>query len=185
MQDRIIAQQGAFILFQGNSLEELPRYLYSGMTIPGASKPLIRRELKQLFGIHTGSIYPETVNLVEEMKEKSSHLNMKEFSMRNELNDVLKQLERELSYYLSYAVDLRHSGTANMDAVMIAIEKTVSSYRRGFMDLYHKVDHTVEESDRKVLEQAVKQYADIVQDFSRMAEQYDLGPFSGEALQKI
>lgn len=181
MQDRIIAQQGAFILFQGNSLEELPRYLYSGMTIPGASKPLIRRELKQLFGIHTGSIYPETVNLVEEMKEKSSHLNMRKFSMENELNDVLKQLERELSYYLSYAVDLRHSGTANMDAVMIAIEKTVSSYRRGFMDLYH----AVEGSDRDILEQAVKQYADIVQDFSRMAEQYDLGPFSGEALQKI
>lgn len=181
MQDRIIAQQGAFILFQGNSLEELPRYLYSGMTIPGASKPLIRRELKQLFGIHTGSIYPETVNLVEEMKEKSSHLNMRKFSMENELNDVLKQLERELSYYLSYVVDLRHSGTANMDAVMIAIEKTVSSYRRGFMDLYH----AVEGSDRDILEQAVKQYADIVQDFSRMAEQYDLGPFSGEALQKI
>lgn len=184
MRDRIIAQQGAFILFQGNSLEELPRYMYSGMTIPGGSKPLIRRELKQLFGIHTGSIYPETVNLVEEMKEKSAHLNMKEFSMENELSYVLKQLEQELSYYLSYAIDLRRNEAANMDAVMIAIEKIVSSYRRGLIDLYYS-PLKVEKSDCDVLEQAVKKYADIVQDFSRRVEQYDLGSFSGEALQKI
>lgn len=184
MRDRIIAQQGAFILFQGRSPEELPCYMYSGMTIPGSSKPRIRQELKRLFGIHTGSIYPETVNLVEEMKEKSAHLNMKEFSMENELNYVLKQLEQELSYYLNYAIGLRRNEEANMDAVMIGIEKIVNSYRRGFIDLrYHPPED--KEFDRAVIEQAIERYTAIIQDFSKRIEQYDLGPFLGEKLQKI
>ena len=158
--------------------------MYSGMTIPGSSKPRIRQELKRLFGIHTGSIYPETVNLVEEMKEKSAHLNMKEFSMENELNYVLKQLEQELSYYLNYAIGLRRNEEANMDAVMIGIEKIVNSYRRGFIDLrYHPPED--KEFDRAVIEQAIERYTAIIQDFSKRIEQYDLGPFLGEKLQKI
>ena len=72
------------------------------------------------------------------MKEKSAHLNMKEFNMENELSYVLKQLEQELSYYLSYAIGLRRNGAANMDAVMIAIEKIVNSCRRGLIDLYYR-----------------------------------------------
>ena len=184
MKDRIIAQQGAFILFQGNSLEELPRFCYSGMTIPGGSKPRIRQELKQLFGIHTGSIYPETVNLVGEMKEKSAHLNMKAFSMENELNYVLKQLEQELSYYLDYALDLHRNEETNMDLVMTDIEKIINSYRRGFMDLYYH-SPKAEHFDHAALERAIAKYADVVRDFSQRVEQYGLGPFSGETLQKI
>lgn len=184
MTDRIIAQQGAFILFQGSSPEELPCYSYSGMTIPGGSKPRIRQELKQLFGIHTGSIYPETVNLVEEMKEKSAHLNMKKLSMENELNYALNQLEQELSYYLAYAIDLLREGEAGMDMVMLRIEKMVNSYRRGLIDLCHN-SQKAENFDHNALERAVTRYADIVRDFSEKIERYGLGPFSGEKLEKI
>lgn len=184
MTDRIIAQQGAFILFQGSSPEELPCYSYSGMTIPGGSKPRIRQELKQLFGIHTGSIYPETVNLVEEMKEKSAHLNMKKLSMENELNYALNQLEQELSYYLAYAIDLLREGETGMDMVMLRIEKMVNSYRRGLIDLCHN-SQKAENFDHNALERAVTRYADIVRDFSEKIERYGLGPFSGEKLEKI
>lgn len=176
MTDRIIAQQGAFILFQGSSPEELPCYSYSGMTIPGGSKPRIRQELKQLFGIHTGSIYPETVNLVEEMKEKSAHLNMKKLSMENELNYALNQLEQELSYYLAYAIDLLREGETGMDMVMLRIEKMVNSYRRGLIDLCHN-SQKAENFDHNALERAVTRYADIVRDFSEKIERYGLGPF--------
>lgn len=184
MTDRIIAQQGAFILFQESSPEELPCYSYSGMTIPGGSKPRIRQELKQLFGIHTGSIYPETVNLVEEMKEKSAHLNMKKLSMENELNYALNQLEQELSYYLAYAIDLLREGETGMDMVMLRIEKMVNSYRRGLIDLCHN-SQKAENFDHNALERAVTRYADIVRDFSEKIERYGLGPFSGEKLEKI
>ena len=158
--------------------------MYSGMTIPGSSKPRIRQELKRLFGIHTGSIYPETVNLVEEMKEKSAHLNMKKLSMENELNYALNQLEQELSYYLAYAIDLLREGETGMDMVMLRIEKMVNSYRRGLIDLCHN-SQKAENFDHNALERAVTRYADIVRDFSEKIERYGLGPFSGEKLEKI
>ena len=184
LRDRIIAQQGAFILFQGSSLDELPRYMYSGMTIPGEKKAHIRRELKQLFGIHTGSIYPETVNLVGEMKEKSAHLNTEKFSMENELNYVLKQLEQELSHCLNYAVRIQRSKVSNLEVIMMDIEKLINSYRRGILDLYQNPSKA-ESFDRAALERTAEKFTSMIQDFSSRVEQYGLGPFSGGELQKI
>ncbi|MEY8389494.1 FRG domain-containing protein [Oscillospiraceae bacterium 38-13] len=185
MSDRIIAQQGAFILFQGNCLEELPQYMYCGITISGGQKPQIRRELKQLFGIHTGSIYPETVNLVEEMKGKSRFLNTESFSMGNELNYVLKQLEKELDYYLDYAVSQSRAGAPNMEIIMIHIEKIVNSYRRGLIKLHYNTPADAAQEDRAVLERAKKQYCQLVKTFSESVEEYKIGPFSGEQLQEL
>ena len=39
---RIIAQQGAFILFQGDEMEELPKRMFYGIRIPGERKKVIR-----------------------------------------------------------------------------------------------------------------------------------------------
>lgn len=186
--DRIIAQQGAFILFQGSSLEELPRYMFSGLTIPKESKPRIRRELKQLFGIHTGSIYPEIVNLVGEMKEKSGRLNTEKFTLKTELEAAMDQLERELSYCLSYAVRLQRGGQTELEDVMIDIEKLISGYRRGLLDLRRSPFLPGPDQEKEIhaaLNRAEERYIALVRDFARRAEQYGLSPFSGEALQKI
>lgn len=186
MSDRIVAQQGAFILFQGSSLEELPQYMYCGMTIPGSSKPKIRQELKQLFGIHTGSIYPETVNLVSEMKEKSFRLNTKCFSMENELKYVLKQFEKELDYYLRYSVSQYRAGAPNMEVIMIYIEKLVDSYRKGLLMLCQSQEQgEVEEKDAAVLKWAMRKYRQLVRQFSEALEEQGIGSFSGETLQEL
>ncbi len=185
MSDRIIAQQGAFILFQGSCLEELPQYMYCGITISGSSKPQIRRELKQLFGIHTGSIYPETVNLVEEMKEKSFLLNTENFSMENELKYVLKQLERELDYYLGYSVSQSRADAPNMEIIMIYIEKIVNSYRRGLIKLHQDLPADTAPEDCAALERAKNRYCQLVKTFSESVEEYKIGPFSGVQLQEL
>lgn len=184
MSDRIVAQQGAFILFQGSALEELPQYMYRGMTIPASSKVQIRRELKQLFGIHTGSIYPETVNLVSEMKEKSFRLNTECFSMENELNYVLKQFEKELDYYLSYSIDQRRADASNMEIIMIYIEKIIDSYRKGLLMLRQSLykDKDAEEKDMAALERAAKKYKRLVKQFAEAIEEYGVGAFSEETL---
>lgn len=188
MSDRIVAQQGAFILFQGGSLDELPQYMYCGMTIPGSSKPKIRQELKQMFGIHTGSIYPETVNLVEEMKEKSFRLNTECFSMENELDYVLKQLEKELDYYLSYSVGQHRAGAPNMEIIMIYIEKIVDSYRKGLLMLRRSLPENPQSQEEKrdavALERAGKKYRRLVKQFAQALEEYGVEPFSGEKLQE-
>lgn len=105
--NRIIAQQGAFILFQGNDAADLPAWMTYGIKIPKASKPLIRRELEQLFGIHTGTIYPEIVNLVEDISEKSRKLNTEDFCCYHELRYAVRMLEKELDYYFGYILDCK------------------------------------------------------------------------------
>ena len=101
---RIIAQQGAFILFQGDVAEDLPQGMYYGIRIPGGAKKLLREQLNRLFGIHTGSIYPETINLVKDLTRKSGWINTQPYSCENELHYTLRQMERELDYYLYYVV---------------------------------------------------------------------------------
>lgn len=182
LSDRIIAQQGAFILFQGAALEELPQYMYCGMTIPGSSKAKIRKELKQLFGIHTGSIYPETVNLVDEMKEKSFRLNTESFSIESELKYVLKQFEKELDYYLNYSVSQSRAKAPNMEIILLYIEKIIDSYRKGLLMLRQSLS---EKKDLEELERAAKKYRRLVKQFSESLEEYEVGPFSGETLQKL
>jgi len=187
LSDRIIAQQGAFILFQGSGLEELPQYMYCGMTISGSGKARIRRELKQLFGIHTGSIYPETVNLVNEMKEKSFRLNTENFSMKNELKYVLKQFEKEIDYYLGYSISQDHAGASNMEIIMIYIEKIIDSYRSGLLKLHQDLfaDGNPDSEDAEALELAKNQYLRLVKEFAKALEKQDIGPFSGEKLQEL
>jgi len=58
---RIIAQQGAFILFQGNDYKKIPERISYTIDIPSEAKSNLRRELKELFGIYTGSVYPQPV----------------------------------------------------------------------------------------------------------------------------
>ena len=101
---RIIAQQGAFMLFQGDEAEELPKRMFCGIRIPKEAKPKLRSQLKNLFGIHTGTIYPEISNLVRELTHKSRQLNTQAFTCENELYYALAQLERELDFYLDYAL---------------------------------------------------------------------------------
>lgn len=182
LNDRIIAQQGAFILFQGDSPEELPAYLYSGMIIPGSSKADIRRELKLLFGIHTGSVYPETVNLVEDLKEKSGRLNTEPFSLQSELDHVLRQLEKELDYYLDYAVSLRRANAPGQETALLYIEKIIDSYRKGLLSLHRDPP---KDAAGDCLDRAAGEYSRLVRQFARELEAYGAGPLAAERLLEL
>ena len=72
--NRIIAQQGAFILFQGDSPEEIPAYMMNGIVIAHDAKAKIRRDLSRMFGINTGTIYPEIMNFADDLINKSKIL---------------------------------------------------------------------------------------------------------------
>ena len=83
---RIIAQQGAFILFQGERLSSFPNYRYEAIKIDKNAKVQLRNDLRLYFGIHTGSIYPEEFNLVSEMIRKSERVSSESFSLEGEMN---------------------------------------------------------------------------------------------------
>ena len=193
LNNRIVAQQGAFLLFQGDLAEELPQSMYYGIRIPGKAKPTLRRELKQMFGIHTGSIYPETVNLVQELTHKSSQLNTQPFTLKNELHYTLKQLSRELDYYFGYLYRLREQG--NPSALlrgMRHVEQVVDSYRTGLLHLVQnrelwetELSEDAENSAqaaREEIDQFKKNYNQQISEFHKKTTQYGMGDFQEDAL---
>ena len=193
LNNRIVAQQGAFLLFQGDLAEELPQSMYYGIRIPGKAKPTLRKELKQMFGIHTGSIYPETVNLVQELTHKSNQLNTQPFTLKNELHYTLKQLSRELDYYFGYLYRLREQG--NPSALlrgMRHVEQVVDSYRTGLLHLVQnrelwetELSEDAENSAqaaREEIDQFKKNYNQQISEFHKKTTQYGLGDFQEDAL---
>ncbi|NBH72964.1 FRG domain-containing protein [Clostridiaceae bacterium] len=194
LNNRIIAQQGAFILFPGDEPENLPECMGYGIRIPGEAKPLIRRELKQLFGIHTGSIYPEIINLVGELSSKSKKLNTEEFNCKNELLYAWRQMEKELDYYLDYAIGLGKNGRKHGEAVPVQVlmhmEHVIDSYRKGFLEFARDWQDGKEpgqegqKGDLRMedLKMVIEKYNQSVEEFSRNLQQYGIGEISEKML---
>lgn len=130
---RIIAQQGAFILFQGEDAEPLPAYTFEGILIPASSKKQIRKELKNLFGIHTGSIYPEIVNYAAELTKNTERITSIDYSFTAELADLREQFERELEYYLNLMISCENSQLVEIERIA---EKVIYSYYLGVVQLH-------------------------------------------------
>ncbi len=185
LNSRIIAQQGAFILFPGDEPEDLPEYMFCGIQIPKEAKPLIRQELNQLFGIHTGSIYPEIINLVKELSGKSKRLNTEEFTCEHELNHILRQMEKELIYYLDYAIEQKRS--SQIHEILVHIERRVDHYRQGLLAFIQYIEENKQACDNileeNVLRQVIEQYNQLVQSFSDEIEEHRIGTFSCKSLQ--
>jgi hypothetical protein len=132
--NRLVAQQGAFILFQGEDAEKIPPYMMNGIVIPSSSKAKIRKELSDMFGINTGYIYPEIVNLSNEIAQKSKMLITEDFNWKNEMSYAIKNLENELDYFREYMIvhDKEKYKATYYDAIQF-IEATINSYRTGII----------------------------------------------------
>ncbi len=191
LNNRIIAQQGAFILFQGDEPENLPEYISYGIRIPGKAKAGIRKELRQLFGIHTGSIYPEIINLVDELSSKSRKLNTEDFSCRNELEYALRQFDKEMDYYFDYIIGRRADGEENVTRILMHIEHVIDSYRKGLLEFagnyyqWKREDQTEEPYGLKEteLDEIIGKYNKAVREFAENIGRYGMTEFSSDKLQ--
>lgn len=162
LNSRIIAQQGAFILFQGDEAEEIPYYQYQKIAIKGENKATLRKELKNLCGIHTGSIYPEKYNRVEEIIEKSNRLNSREFTLESELELVMQNLKKCLQHYDdTFSDDM--SRQRQIELVM-EMEKNIFSYKDGLLSLNTicKKDKDGKKGYKSIIEQSKKQYNELL-----------------------
>ena len=175
--NRIIAQQGAFILFQGDSPEELPAYMMNGIIISHEAKSKIRRDLSLMFGINTGTIYPEIMHFAEDLINKSKILITDEFSWENEISYVFKNLKNELSYFFDYLASYgKDNDTAEFYESVQYIEQIINSYRTGLIKFYNDRRNLQINLDYKILEEKmnhlINNYNAIVKDF-------------GDAIQKL
>lgn len=169
--NRIIAQQGAFILFQGDSPEEIPAYMMNGIVIAHDAKAKIRRDLSRMFGINTGTIYPEIMNFADDLIKKSKILITDKFSWENEINYVLKNLKKELSYYFDYLISFgKENDSAEFFESVQYIEQTVNSYRTGLIKFYNDRNNLKIDIKETLLEEKmsdiISEYNAIVKDFA-------------------
>lgn len=74
LNNRIKAQQGGFILFGGNQFIPIPKLKYETIIIPKKFKKTLRNQLKILFGIDMGMIYPEPNNKVDYLTKKATYI---------------------------------------------------------------------------------------------------------------
>ncbi|SDA76879.1 FRG domain-containing protein [Lachnospiraceae bacterium G11] len=163
--NRIVAQQGAFILFQGDDADSLPAYMFQGIEIPGSSKKNLRDELNVLFGINTGTIYPEIVNLVSELTKKCKKMSTISFNVVDELDSISKQLEMELNYYYDACVDAVI--IEKKIEIMRVAEKVFLSYLRGILDMDEYLDKHPDKEVIKVFREFTKKYNMLLDDFNK------------------
>lgn len=133
--ERIIAQQGAVILFQGNSYTPIPEYMYEKVIINYNSKKVIRKQLKDLFGITTGYIYPEINNKVNYILEKSLKYSEYSFSIENEL--IL--IEEFFKKYLEYQIEqiIRERNLNEIIDKIVFIEREIKEYKDAIIEFVY------------------------------------------------
>lgn len=173
--NRIIAQQGAFILFQGDSPEEIPAYMMNGIVISHNAKSKIRKDLSRMFGINTGTIYPEIMNFADDLITKSKILITDEFSWENEIAYVLKNLKNEVSYYFDYLISYgKDNNSPEFYESVQYIEQTVNSYRTGLIKFYNDRKNLKIDIDEIILDKKmndiIDKYNAIVEDFADAAQ---------------
>ncbi len=151
--NRIIAQQGAFILFQGDDPEPLPSYILKGIIIPAKRKSAIREELDQLFGINTGSVYPEIFNLVKGLTRKSKKIKNVDYTIKGILKEIEQQFELELEFY----IDERINEDDPLDRVniLIELERTLYSYQVGIISLLNYIDKIDNEDTKEKIKENI------------------------------
>lgn len=130
LNSRIIAQQGAFIMFPGDEVEEIPQIVYKHVVIDKKAKPKLRKDLKKLFGIDTSTMYPEINNCVDDITEKSKSTNNNSFSLENELGMTLRSLERDVEMFSVEII-----GKDDRETIIRRCEKRLLWYKKGYEKL--------------------------------------------------
>lgn len=135
---RIIAQQGAFILFTGESPEPIPHYQMCGIRIDKNAKAAIREELKSLFGIYTGSVYPEVELMQDEIKERCMRINSLDVDVQLMTKYTLNDFSAEYDYFVDCCDYYNSKGNTPGELIRI-IEKTVALHKEHLKSYWNRL----------------------------------------------
>lgn len=130
---RIIAQQGAFILFQGDEYEPIPKRLCKTIIIDRKAKRDLRTQLSSLFGIDTGSIYPQAENFVSKMIHRSSYVDNSEFSFENELKMIIHNIDQDFNFYINEL--FKSNNKTSKYEIVCDLENNLKDYKIGLENL--------------------------------------------------
>lgn len=168
---RIIAQQGALILFQGNEWMPIPSRLVETIVIDASKKGEIERQLELLFGINTSFVYPEIDYSIEKIKAKAKYIISDDFTIPNELKicyaNKLEEIEDSL---------MRIANIGDIEVKIEEIrrlEKALEAWREDllyFSDKYRKeINELVQQNS---MEEIGKSFNQVIMKYKRMFEYY-------------
>lgn len=164
---RIIAQQGAFILFQGDAWNPISKRDYVEIIIDKDFKQQLRKELDAFFGINTGTIYPEATNLVDSIIKKAKKISNTEHTIDNEMSLFFEGLEDEIEY------QVKKLGTGTDEekySVIIELEKYIFQAKLNLEEFVHKFSDTSESLKCKCLNQNIHEFKDR---YNEIIDKYD------------
>lgn len=169
LNDRIIAQNGGFILFPGNEFHPIPDWMFKKIIIPAGSKADIRLELKELFGIDNGTMYPEVSNQVPFITDKSSYINNSEYSNEHEISLFIRFLDNECENFITntlYSDYLKKGKDINLIVLQYRdFEKKLKIYSEQFEKLYSDLIGDKNNMNNNYLEISRKKFNKIINAF--------------------
>lgn len=158
MNERIVAQQGAFILFPGKEWSPVSERKYREIKISHEHKGTIERELDDFFGINTNLIYPEIMNSISAIKEKAKYIVTNEFSLLNEIQLSFDNLKRDVEYELYRIGNLDNA--SDMVEDIMRLEKRISLRRDDYKLLLDRLNESEKDSEKikEMVEEKYKQF---------------------------
>lgn len=132
---RIIAQQGGFIMFDGNQMQPIPRFRQYVIRIRYTGKPRIREQLRKFFGISMGTIYPESNNMVEPLIDRAQKLTGRLTDYRTLLDDLKSETEYYLKMLKEHAEEQKVSGSEAIQSIP-ELDEQVSQLEENLMHFY-------------------------------------------------
>ncbi len=99
--DRIKAQNGGFIFFQGKEFSPISEIYYEKISIDKEDKEIILKELNFLFNINEATIYPEKENKAKlvEQKFKKGKYREKNLTVSAEIHTYFERIQYECNIY--------------------------------------------------------------------------------------
>jgi len=164
---RIIAQQGALILFQGKEWKPIPERCINHITIPAENKSAIAKDLEIFFGITTSFVYPEIDYAIEKIKGRARRIISDEFSIKNELKMCFEVKKDDLEYEI-----IRISNLADEEEMVkeiIVLEKSLELWKK---DIEQFCQRYAKQSDEKQ-DGYVDENTDIFPYFNEVIQKYE------------
>lgn len=158
---RIVAQQGAFVLFTGDSPVPIPYYQMCGIRISKNAKAKIRDELRYLFGIYTGSVYPEVELMQEEIKARCLRLNAYDPSLKGTTDAALADIQEEYDYFAN-CCDYYVRKKETVGELVRFIEKNIVIHKQHLKAYWKKLQ---EAGENECATNAIDDYNDILNGF--------------------
>jgi len=170
--ERIKAQQGAFILFQGKEYRPIPEIMYKKLLINKKYIRDIHKDLDTIFGINIGKIYPEPYNQIELMKKRNHLINNTNYSIENEFKIALSMFQkinedrcRKLYKYIEKQTLKLNS--ANTNLLINELVQEISKFEESILTFQYDYKVSVQQIYSKLDESTKNLCKNLIDDFNK------------------